>query len=160
MLELAEAEYIVRATGYLRNLDDFRSIPVRTGAAGVPVRLGDVARLQLGPELRRGISELDGEGEVTGGIIVMRSGQNALETTEAVKAKLRQLEPGLPDGVEIVETYDRSELIQRSVRNLTEKLVEEFIVVALVCFAFLFHLRSAFVAIISRAVGRSTEPSA
>ena len=153
VLELAEAEYVVRATGYLRNLDDFRSIPVRTGAAGVPVRLGDVARLQLGPELRRGISELDGEGEVTGGIIVMRSGQNALETIEAVKAKLEQLEPGLPDGVEIVETYDRSELIQRSVRNLTEKLVEEFIVVALVCFAFLFHLRSAFVAIISLPLG-------
>ena len=153
VLELAEAEYIVRATGYLRNLDDFRSIPVRTGAAGVPVRLADVARLQVGPELRRGISELDGEGEVTGGIIVMRSGQNALETIEAVKAKLRQLEPGLPDGVEIVETYDRSELIQRSVRNLTEKLVEEFIVVALVCFAFLFHLRSAFVAIISLPLG-------
>ena len=153
VLELAEAEYVVRATGYLRNLDDFRSIPVRTGAAGVPVRLGDVARLQLGPELRRGISELDGEGEVTGGIIVMRSGQNALETIEAVKAKLEQLEPGLPDGVEIVETYDRSGLIQRSVRNLTEKLVEEFIVVALVCFAFLFHLRSAFVAIISLPLG-------
>jgi Cu(I)/Ag(I) efflux system membrane protein CusA/SilA len=153
VLELAEAEYVVRATGYLRNLDDFRSIRVRTGAAGVPVRLADVAHLQLGSELRRGISELDGEGEVTGGIIVMRSGQNALETIEAVKAKLRQLEPGLPDGVEIVETYDRSELIHRSVRNLTEKLVEEFIVVALVCFAFLFHLRSAFVAIISLPLG-------
>ena len=153
VLELAEAEYVVRATGYLRNLDDFRSIPVRTGAAGVPVRLADVAHLQVGPELRRGISELDGEGEVTGGIIVMRSGQNALETIEAVKAKLEQLEPGLPDGVEIVETYDRSGLIQRSVRNLTEKLAEEFIVVALVCFAFLFHLRSAFVAIISLPLG-------
>ncbi len=153
VLELAEAEYVVRATGYLRNLDDFRTIPLRTGAAGVPVRLGDVARVQIGPELRRGISELDGEGEVTGGIIVMRSGQNALETITAVKRKLEQLEPSLPEGVEVVETYDRSELIQRSVRNLTQKLAEEFIVVALVCFAFLFHLRSAFVAIISLPLG-------
>ncbi len=153
VLELAEAEYVVRATGYLRNLDDLRSIPLRTSAAGVPVLLGDVAHLQLGPELRRGISELDGEGEVTGGIIVMRSGRNALETIAAVKAKLAQLAPGLPEGVEVVETYDRSELIQRSVRNLTGKLVEEFIVVALVCFAFLLHLRSAFVAIISLPLG-------
>jgi Cu(I)/Ag(I) efflux system membrane protein CusA/SilA len=153
VLELAEAEYVVRATGYLQGLDDFRKIPLRTGAGGVPVRLGDVAHLQLGPELRRGISELDGEGEVTGGIIVMRSGKNALETIEAVKRKIEQLKPGLPEGVEIVETYDRSQLIERSVRNLTGKLIEEFIVVALVCFAFLFHLRSALVAIISLPLG-------
>jgi copper/silver efflux system protein len=153
VLELAEAEYMVRATGYLRGLDDFRTIPLRTGAGGVPVRLSDVAHLQLGPELRRGIAELDGEGEVTGGIIVMRSGKNALETIEAVKRKLEQLKPGLPQGVEIVETYDRSELIQRSVRNLTGKLAEEFIVVALVCFVFLFHLRSALVAIVSLPLG-------
>ncbi len=153
VLELAEAEYVVRATGYLQGLDDFRKIPLRTGAAGVPVRLADVAHLQVGPELRRGISELDGEGEVTGGIIVMRSGMNALETIEAVKRKIEQLKPGLPEGVEIVETYDRSELIQRSVRNLTGKLIEEFLVVALVCFAFLFHLRSAFVAIVSLPLG-------
>jgi len=150
---LAEAEYVVRATGYLRGLDDFRKIPVRTGAAGVAVRLADVAYLQLGPELRRGIAELDGEGEVTGGIVVMRSGKNALETIQAVKQKLRQLQPGLPPGVEIVPTYDRSELIQRSVSNLTGKLIEELIVVALVCFAFLFHLRSALVAIISLPLG-------
>jgi Cu(I)/Ag(I) efflux system membrane protein CusA/SilA len=153
VLELAEAEYMVRATGYLRGLDDFRKIPLRTGAAGVPVRLSDVAHLQIGPELRRGIAELDGQGEVTGGIIVMRSGKNALETIEAVKRKLEQLKPGLPEGVEIVETYDRSELIQRSVRNLTSKLAEEFIVVALVCFVFLFHLRSALVAIVSLPLG-------
>jgi Cu(I)/Ag(I) efflux system membrane protein CusA/SilA len=153
VLELAEAEYMVRATGYLRGLDDFRTIPLRTGAGGVPVRLSDVAHLQLGPELRRGIAELDGEGEVTGGIIVMRSGKNALETIEGVKRKLEQLKPGLPQGVEIVETYDRSELIQRSVRNLTGKLAEEFIVVALVCFVFLFHLRSALVAIVSLPLG-------
>jgi Cu(I)/Ag(I) efflux system membrane protein CusA/SilA len=153
VLELAEAEYVVRATGYLRNLDDFRKIPLRLGAGGVPVRLADVAQLQLGPELRRGIAELDGEGEVTGGIVVMRSGKNALETINAVKRKLEQLKPGLPPGVEIVATYDRSQLIERSVRNLTGKLAEEFVVVALVCFVFLFHLRSAFVAIVSLPLG-------
>jgi copper/silver efflux system protein len=153
VLELAEAEYVVRATGYLRNLDDFRKIPLRIGAGGIPVRLSDVAHLQMGPELRRGIAELDGQGEVTGGIIVMRSGKNALATIGAVKRKLAELKAGLPRGVEIVETYDRSGLIERSVRNLTGKLVEEFIVVALVCFAFLFHLRSAFVAIVSLPLG-------
>ena len=153
VLELAEAEYVVRATGYLRNLDDFRKIPLRVGAGGVPVRLADVAQLQLGPELRRGIAELDGEGEVTGGIVVMRSGKNALATIQAVKRKLEQLKPGLPPGVEIIATYDRSQLIERSVRNLTGKLAEEFVVVALVCFVFLFHLRSAFVAIVSLPLG-------
>jgi copper/silver efflux system protein len=153
VLELGEAEYVVRATGYLRGLDDFRKIPLRTGASGIAVRLGDVAHLQIGPELRRGIAELDGEGEVTGGIIVMRSGKNALETIRAVKRKLEQLKPGLPAGVEIVATYDRSGLIERSVANLTGKLIEEFIVVGLVCFAFLFHLRSALVAIVSLPLG-------
>lgn len=153
VLELAEAEYVVRATGYLQGLDDFRKIPLRTGAAGIAVRLADVAHLQLGPELRRGIAELDGEGEVTGGIVVMRSGKNALETIEAVKRKLEQLRPSLPAGVEIVPTYDRSQLIQRSVRNLTGKLTEEFIAVVVVCFAFLFHLRSALVAIVSLPLG-------
>jgi copper/silver efflux system protein len=153
VLELAEAEYAVRSTGYLQSLDDFRGIPLRTSEAGVPVRLADVAHVQIGPELRRGIAELDGKGEVTGGVIVMRSGKNALETIEAVKRKLAELKAGLPAGVEIVETYDRSGLIERSVRNLTGKLIEEFIVVALVCFAFLFHLRSAFVAIISLPLG-------
>ena len=153
VLELGEAEYMVRATGYLKTLDDFRAIPLRVGASGVPVRLGDVAHMQLGPELRRGIAELDGEGEVTGGIIVMRSGKNALATIEAVKKKLEVLKAGLPPGVEIVETYDRSGLIKRSIENLTGKLVEEFIVVAVVCFAFLFHLRSALVAIVSLPLG-------
>jgi len=153
VLELGEAEYMVRATGYLKSLDDFRAIPLRAGAAGAPVRLGDVAHLQLGPELRRGIAELDGEGEVTGGIIVMRSGKNALATINAVKKKIETLKAGLPAGVEIVETYDRSGLIKRSINNLTGKLVEEFIVVALVCFAFLFHLRSALVAIVSLPLG-------
>jgi Cu(I)/Ag(I) efflux system membrane protein CusA/SilA len=153
LVELGEAEYAVRATGYLRDLDGFRRIPLRSGAGGVPVQLGDVARIQLGPELRRGIAELDGEGEVAGGIIVMRYGKNALATIAAVKRKLEELKPGLPPGVEIVETYDRSGLIERSVRNLAGKLVEEFIVVALVCFVFLLHLRSSIVAIVSLPLG-------
>ena len=153
VLELGEAEYMVRASGYLQSLDDFRKIPLITTAVGVPVRLGDVARIQLGPEMRRGIAELNGEGEVAGGVIVMRSGKNALETIAAVKAKLAALKPGLPSGVEIVPVYDRSQLIQRAVANLEEKLVEEFIVVALVCAVFLFHIRSALVAIVSLPLG-------
>jgi len=153
VLELGEAEYMVRASGYLQSLDDFRKIPLTTSAAGVSVRLGDVARIQLGPEMRRGISELNGEGEVAGGVIVMRSGKNALETIDAVKAKLADLKPSLPPGVEIVPTYDRSHLIQRAVDNLRDKLVEEFIVVGLVCAIFLFHLRSALVAIVTLPIG-------
>jgi len=153
VLELAEAEYMVRASGYLKSLEDFRRIPLSTTDAGVPVRLGDVARVQIGPEMRRGIAELDGEGEVAGGVIVMRSGKNALETIDAVKAKLAKLKSSLPPGVEIVPVYDRSALILRAVDNLKEKLIEEFIVVALVCMVFLFHLRSAFVAIVSLPLG-------
>lgn len=153
VLELGEAEYMVRASGYLQSLDDFRKIPLMTSDAGVPVRLGDVARIQIGPEMRRGIAELNGEGEVAGGVIVMRSGKNAMETIDAVKAKLEQLKPSLPQGVEIVSTYDRSELINSAVKNLEEKLIEEFIVVALVCVIFLFHLRSALVAIVSLPLG-------
>jgi len=153
VLELAEAEVMVRATGYLQTLDDFRSIPLRTSSAGVSVKLGDVARIQIGPEMRRGIGELDGEGESTGGIIVMRSGKNALETIAAVKAKLITLQSSLPTGVEIVPTYDRSGLITRAVENLSHKLLEEFIVVALVCAVFLFHLRSALVAIVALPLG-------
>src|SRR5213082_2692059 len=153
VLELAEAEYMVRASGYLKSLEDFRSIPLMTTDAGVPVRLGDVARVQVGPEMRRGIADLNGEGEVAGGIIVMRSGKNALETIDAVKAKLETLKPSLPAGVEIIPTYDRSSLIKRAVENLQQKLIEEFIVVALVCLVFLFHLRSAFVAIVSLPLG-------
>lgn len=153
VLELGEAEYMVRASGYLQSLDDFRKIPLMTTEAGVSVRLGDVARVQVGPEMRRGIGELDGEGEVAGGVIVMRFGENALETIDAVKATLEKLKPSLPPGVEIVPTYDRSSLIKRAVANLGQKLVEEFIVVALVCVVFLFHLRSAFVAIVSLPLG-------
>ena len=153
VLELGEAEYMVRASGYLRGLDDFRKIPLTTSSAGVSVRLGDVARVQIGPEMRRGIGELDGEGEATGGVIVMRSGKNALETIAAVKEKIKSLQSSLPPGVEIVPTYDRSGLIERAVDNLTAKLIEEFIVVGLVCFVFLFHLRSALVAIVSLPIG-------
>ncbi|MGM9488073.1 efflux RND transporter permease subunit [Ideonella sp. YS5] len=153
VLELGEAEYMVRASGYLQSLDDFRAIPLTTTNAGVSVKLGDVARIQLGPEMRRGIGELDGEGEAVGGIVVMRSGKNALETISAIKEKLKSLQASLPRGVEIVPVYDRSGLIERAVENLTHKLIEEFIVVAVVCFIFLFHLRSAFVAIVSLPLG-------
>ena len=153
VLELGEAEYVVRASGYLNGLDDFRKIPLSTSSSGFSVRLGDVARIQLGPEMRRGIGELDGEGEATGGVIVMRSGKNALETIAAVKDKIKSLQSSLPAGVEIVPTYDRSGLIERAVRNLSYKLVEEFVVVALVCLVFLFHVRSALVAIVSLPLG-------
>jgi Cu(I)/Ag(I) efflux system membrane protein CusA/SilA len=153
VLELAEAEYMVRVSGYLQDLDDFRKIALMTTDAGVPVRLGDVARIQVGPEMRRGIAELDGEGEVAGGVVIMRAGKNALQTIEAVKAKLEALKPSLPAGVQIVPTYDRSSLIERAVDNLRHKLFEEFIVVALVCAAFLLHLRSALVAIVSLPLG-------
>lgn len=153
VLELGEAEYMVRVRGYLKTLDDFRAIPVAQGDGGTPVLLKDVARIQVGPELRRGIAELDGEGETVGGIIVMRQGKNALETIEAVKTKIEALKPGLPPGVEIVPAYDRSGLIERAITHLRDKLVEEFIVVALVCFVFLFHLRSSLVAIITLPLG-------
>ncbi|ROH85657.1 efflux RND transporter permease subunit [Stagnimonas aquatica] len=153
VLELAEAEYMVRARGYLKTLDDFRAIPVGLGDNGTPILLRDVATVQLGPETRRGIAELDGEGEVVGGVIVLRSGANAASTITAVKAKLETLKASLPKGVEIVETYDRSLLIQRAVENLSTKLVEEFIVVAVVCILFLFHLRSALVAILTLPLG-------
>jgi Cu(I)/Ag(I) efflux system membrane protein CusA/SilA len=153
VLELGEAEYAVRASGYLKTLDDFRAIPLTTTPAGVSVRLGDVARVQTGPEMRRGIGELNGEGEAVGGVVVMRSGKNALQTIQAVKARLAELQGGLPAGVEIVPVYDRSGLIERAVKNLGEKLLEEFIVVALVCVAFLFHLRSALVASVSLPLG-------
>ncbi len=152
VLELAETEYMVRASGYLKTLDDFRAVPLML-AAGVPVRLGDVATVQLGPEMRRGIAELDGEGEVAGGIVLLRSGKNAQTTIAAVKAKLEALKPGLPAGVEIVTTYDRSQLIERAIRNLTGNLIEEFIVVALTCAVFLWHLRSSLVAILSLPLG-------
>lgn len=153
VVETAEAEYMVRAHGYLESLEDFRNIPLMVSSSGTPILLSDVAHIQIGPELRRGVTELNGQGEVTGGVIVMRAGQNALEAIDAVKAKLATLKKSLPEGVEIVTTYDRSQLIKRAVDNLTHKLIEEFIVVALVCAVFLWHFRSALVAIVALPIG-------
>jgi Cu(I)/Ag(I) efflux system membrane protein CusA/SilA len=152
VLEMAEAEYIVRATGYLKTLDDFRSVPLKT-VGGVPVTLGDVATVQIGPEMRRGLAELNGEGEVAGGVIVMRQGKNAREVIDGVRTRLEELKKSLPSGVEVVTTYDRSGLIDRAVDNLRSKLIEEFIVVALVCALFLWHVRSALVAILTLPLG-------
>jgi len=153
VIELAEAEYMVRATGYIDALDDLKQIPLGVNDRGIPILLKDVAQIRLGPQLRRGIAELDGEGEVVGGVIVMRYGENAQKVISQVKAKLAELAKGLPPGVEIVETYDRSALIQRAVDTLGGKLLEEFIVVVLVCTLFLFHLRSALVIVISLPIG-------
>lgn len=153
VLEMAEAEYMVRASGYLKTLDDFRAIPLKTASGGVPVRLGDVATIQIGPEMRRGIAELNGEGDVAGGVVILRSGKNARETIAAVKDKLADLKKSLPPGVEVVTVYDRSQLIDRAVENLTYKLIEEFIVVAIVCGLFLWHVRSALVAILTLPLG-------
>lgn len=153
VLELAEAEYMVRANGYLTNLDDFRAIPIRTAAGGAPVTLGDLATIEIGPEMRRSIAELNGEGEVAGGVVVLRSGENARATIKAVRDKLQTLKAGLPPGVEVVTTYDRSQLIDRAVSNLSHKLIEEFIIVALVCGLFLWHARSALVAILTLPLG-------
>lgn len=153
VVEMAETEYMVRSHGYLRSLDDFRNILLSASEAGTPVLLGDVATIRLGPEMRRGVAELNGEGEVAGGVVIMRSGKNALETIKAVKAKLSSLQTSLPKGVEVVTTYDRSTLITAAVTNLRDKLIEEFIVVAIVCAIFLFHVRSALVAIVSLPLG-------
>ena len=147
---------MVRASGYLRTLEDFNDIPLGLGAGGVPVRLSDVAWVQLGPEMRRGIAELNGEGEVAGGVVIIRAGENARDVIGAVRARLNELERSLPSGVEVVTTYDRSSLIDRAIENLTGKLLEEFIVVALVCALFLFHLRSAMVAIVTLPLGVAT----
>ena len=148
VIEMAEGEYMVRSRGFLRSLDDFRVIPLSVSGS-TPVLLRDVATVQVGPEMRRGIAELDGQGEVAGGVVVMRTGKNARTTIDAVKARLASLKPSLPPGVEVVETYDRSKLIDRSISNLKLKLTEEFIAVALVCLLFLFHVRSALVAVIA-----------
>ncbi|MCI0401484.1 MAG: efflux RND transporter permease subunit [Gammaproteobacteria bacterium] len=153
VIEMAESEYMVRATGYINGLEPLRSVPLGVNARGTPILLQDVADVRLGPEMRRGIAELNGEGEVVGGIVVMRSGENALKTIEGVKAKLQALKKSLPAGVEIIETYDRSGLIKRAIDTLNEKLVEEFIVVSLVCAIFLFHLRSSLVVILSLPLG-------
>ncbi|HNP64672.1 MAG TPA: efflux RND transporter permease subunit [Woeseiaceae bacterium] len=153
VIEMGEAEYMVRASGYLQSVDDLRDIPLGVNSDGTPLLLSDVADIRLGPQMRRGIADLNGEGEVVGGIVVMRSGENALTTIKGVKERLTELQRSLPDGVDVVTTYDRSSLIERAVDTLRGKLLEEFLVVALVCAVFLFHLRSSLVVIISLPVG-------
>ena len=153
VIEMAEAEYMARATGYVDEPEDLRRIPLGVNESGTPILLSDVAEVRLGPRLRRGIAELDGEGEVVGGVIIMRFGENAKTTIDGVKTRLDELRKGLPPGVEIIETYDRSSLIQRAVASLNTKLVQEFLIVALVCAVFLFHLRSALVIVISLPIG-------
>ncbi|WP_305373167.1 efflux RND transporter permease subunit [Photobacterium leiognathi] len=153
VIEVAEAEHMVRTTGYLTNIDDIKSLPLKVTATGTPLLLGDVATINLGPQMRRGISEFNGEGEAVGGVIVMRFGENASAVIDKVKAKLETLQRSLPDGVKIVATYDRSTLIDQAVENLWQKLAEEFIVVAIVCALFLFHIRSSLVIAISLPIG-------
>jgi Cu(I)/Ag(I) efflux system membrane protein CusA/SilA len=153
VVEMAEAEYMVRSRGYLTGIDSLRNVPIATTDNGTPLMLEDIASIQTGPAPRRGIAELNGEGEVVGGFVVMRHGENAMATIGNVKARLDELRQSLPDGVEIVETYDRSELIQASVANLSDKLVQEFLIIALVCAVFLLHLRSALVAIVALPIG-------
>lgn len=153
VIEMGEAEYMVRARGYLQGIDDLNDIPLGVNAQGIPLMLSDVAEIRIGPQMRRGIAELNGEGEVVGAVVIMRWGENALSTIKAVKKRLNELKRSLPDGVEIVTTYDRSALIERAVETLEGKLVEEFLVVALVCAVFLFHLRSSMVIILSLPVG-------
>ncbi|WGL15436.1 efflux RND transporter permease subunit [Microbulbifer bruguierae] len=153
VVEMAEAEYMVRASGYIQSVEDLRELPLMVNASGTPLLLRDVADVHLGPQMRRGLSELDGEGEAVGGVIVMRYGENARAVIDHVRARLNELQRSLPEGVEIVPTYDRSELIDSAVDNLWQKLLEEFIVVALVCALFLFHLRSSLVIAISLPLG-------
>ena len=153
VVEMAEAEYMVTATGYIKNVADITAIPLGLNSQGTALRIGDVAEVNLGPQTRRGIAELNGEGEVVGGVVVMRFGENAQQTIAGIKAKLAQLAQGLPDGVEIITVYDRSLLIEQAVDNLWSKLIEELAVVALVCVVFLFHIRSSIVAVISLPMG-------
>ena len=153
VVERAEAEYMVRVTGYLETLEDFRNIPLSVSTGGTPVKVGDVARVQVAPDFRRGIAELNGEGEVVGGIVIVRQGADTASVIEAVKERLKELKDSLPEGVEVVTVYDRSELIERAVENLWEKLFEEFLVVALVTALFLLHLRSSLVALVTLPLG-------
>ncbi len=153
VIELAEAEYMVRSKGYISSVIDLEEVLIQVNTKGIPLLLRDIAEIRLGPQMRRGIAELDGEGETVGGIVVMRFGENALDVIEATKNKIDSLRQGLPQGVEIIETYDRSTLIKNAVDNLKHKLIEEFIVVALVCLIFLFHIRSVFVVVISLPIG-------
>jgi len=153
LIEMAETEYMIRGLGYIQSIDDLNSIPLGVDSNGTPVRLKDVAHIHIGPELRRGLAELDGEGEVAGGIVIMRFGENALATLQEVKKKLNELKAGLPEGVEIIPVYDRSDLIKRAVDNLNESLLQELFIVSIVVIVFLSHARSAFVAIITLPLG-------
>jgi len=153
LIEMSETEYMVRAPGYLRSIEQIKDIPIGVDKNGTPIRIQEVANVQVGPELRRGLAELDGEGEVAGGVVIMRYGDNALATIQGVRAKLRELAKSLPERVEIVPTYDRGDLIERAVDNLKDTLIEEFIVVSLVCILFLLHARSALVAIVTLPIG-------
>ncbi|MBW8067674.1 MAG: CusA/CzcA family heavy metal efflux RND transporter, partial [Ferrovum sp.] len=153
VVELGRSEFMIRARGYLSSLEDFRGIPVAVSDRGVPVRLEDVARIATGPEPRRGVADLNGQGEVVGGIVVMRYDRNALDTVSRVRDRLEEIKAGLPPGVEIRVTYDRSNLIRQAIRTLRIKLLEEFLVVAIVCWLFLGHFRSAWVAIITLPLG-------
>ena len=153
IIEMAETEYMVRGRGYIKSIDDLKAIAIGASDNGTPIRLSDIANIHLGPELRRGLVDLDGEGEVAGGVVIMRYGENALKTIDNIKLKLSELEKGLPDGVEIIPVYDRSMLINRAVDNLKHKLIEESLVVAFICILFLFHIRSAMVAIITLPIG-------
>ncbi|MEJ2094085.1 MAG: CusA/CzcA family heavy metal efflux RND transporter, partial [Gammaproteobacteria bacterium] len=153
VIEMAEAEYMIRSSGYITGIADIQNIPLSVTERGVPVLLGDIAHVRIGPQLRRGLAELNGEGEVVGGVVIMRWGDNAMKTINAVKERLQELGNSLPEGVEIIETYDRSDLIKRAIENLRGKLVEEFIIVALVCAVFLFHFRSSLIIVLSLPLG-------
>jgi Cu(I)/Ag(I) efflux system membrane protein CusA/SilA len=157
VIEMAEAEYMVRTTGYISSVEDIQNIPigldVTTDNRSIPILIKDLAQVEVGPQMRRGLADLNGEGETVGGIVVMRFGENAQTTIDGVKAKLESLQNSLPDGVEVTTVYDRSGLIERSIDNLTHKILAEFAVVALICVAFLFHVRSSLVAIISLPIG-------
>jgi Cu(I)/Ag(I) efflux system membrane protein CusA/SilA len=153
VIEMGEAEFMVRATGYVSGLDELAKAPLKINARGAALTLGDVAELRMGPEMRRGVGEFDGLGDATGGVVIMRWGGNALATIRAVEARLDELRPSLPEGVEIVTTYDRSGVIERAIENLQHKLTEEFIVVVLVCGAFLLHMRSSLVIVLSLPLG-------
>ncbi len=157
VIEMAEAEYMVRTTGYISSIEDIQNIPigldVTTDNRSIPILIKDLAQVEVGPQMRRGLADLNGEGETVGGIVVMRFGENAQTTIDGVKAKLESLQNSLPDGVEVTTVYDRSGLIERSIDNLTHKILAEFAVVVLICVAFLFHVRSSLVAIISLPIG-------
>ena len=148
VFEVGSTEYYVRGRGYIKSVADIEDIPLKV-VHGTPVRVKDVGLVHLGPDLRRGVAELDGKGEVVGGIVVMRYGENALSVINAIKEKLRQIQPSLPAGVRVVPTYDRSELIDASIATLRQKLIEESLVVALVCLVFLWHVRSSLVAMLT-----------